>query len=164
MKFRGLRKQVLSEEIVKEMLSMIESGEISPGDKLPPERELAAILNVIEIAKGDGIYVTTLDPEQLAQHLEFIFSLEDSTFLQMFEARRIMEAGCAELAAERAQDDDISAIESTLVETIDSLDNTDRFVQIDIGLHDRIAQFADNPMLSRFLGPALVGSAAPIAA
>jgi len=168
MKFRELRKQVLSEEIVKEMLSMIESGEIGPGDKLPPERELAAtlnvsrpslrealralaIMNVIEIAQGDGIYVTTLEPELLTQHLEFIFSLEDSTFLQLFEARRIVEAGCAELAAERAQDDDISAIESILVESIDSVDDADRFLQIDIRLHDRIAQIADNPMLSRFM-------------
>ena len=168
MKFRELRKQVLSEEIVKEILSMIESGEIGPGDKLPPERELAAtlnvsrpslrealralaIMNVIEIAQGDGIYVTTLEPELLAQHLEFIFSLEDSTFLQLFEARRIVEAGCAELAAERAQDDDISAIESILVESIDSVDDADRFLQIDIRLHDRIAQIADNPMLSRFM-------------
>ncbi len=75
MKFRELRKQVLSQEIVKEMLSMIESGEIGSGDKLSPERELAAtlnvsrpslrealralaIMNVIEIAHGDGISVT----------------------------------------------------------------------------------------------------------
>ena len=168
MKFRELRKQVLSQEIVKEMLSMIESGEIGSGDKLSPERELAAtlnvsrpslrealralaIMNVIEIAQGDGIYVTTLEPELLAQHLEFIFSLEDSTFLQLFEARRIVEAGCAELAAERAQDDDISAIESIVGESIDSVDDADRFLQIDIRLHDRIAQIADNPMLSRFM-------------
>ncbi|MBC8253756.1 MAG: FadR family transcriptional regulator [Ardenticatenia bacterium] len=82
----------------------------------------------------------------------------------MSEARRIVEAGCADLVAERAQDDDISAIESMLVETIDSVDDADRFVQGDIGLHDRIAQFADNPMLSRFLGPASVCSAAPAAA
>ena len=36
MKFRELRKSVLSVEIVKEILSMIKSGEIGPGDKLPP--------------------------------------------------------------------------------------------------------------------------------
>lgn len=168
MKFRELHKQVLSEEIVKEILAMIESGEIGPGDKLPPEREMAAtlnvsrpslrealralaIMNVIEIAQGDGIYVTTLEPELLAQHLEFIFSLEDSTFLHLFEARRIVEAGCAELAAARAQDDDISAIESMLAESIDSVDDADRFLQIDIRLHDRIVQIADNPMLNRFM-------------
>ena len=89
-------------------------------------------MNVVEITHGDGICVTTLEPELLGQHLEFIFPLEDSTFLQLFEARKIVEAGCAALAAERVQDD------------------SDRFRRIDIELHDRIARNAGNPMLGRF--------------
>ena len=59
MEFKELRKQVISEEIVDEILSMIRDGRIRPGDKLPPERELAAALNVsrpsLREALSDGV-------------------------------------------------------------------------------------------------------------
>jgi GntR family transcriptional repressor for pyruvate dehydrogenase complex len=168
MRFREFRRQVLSEEIVEELLSMIKAGEIRPGDRLPPERELASIMkvsrpslrealralsimNVIEIRQGAGTHVTTLKPELLVERLDFAFSLEDSTFLQLFDARKIVEVGLAGLAAERIQDGEIVSLEAILAKSIDSVDDPDRFLEADVELHRRIADIARNPMLSRFM-------------
>jgi GntR family transcriptional repressor for pyruvate dehydrogenase complex len=168
MEFRELRKQVLAEEIVQDILSMIKEGKIRPGDKLPPERQLAAtlnvsrpslrealralsIMNVVKIIQGGGIYVTNLEPERLFEHLEFIFSLDDSTFLQLFEARKIVESGFAEMAARRAQDEDIRQLEVLLKQAIETVDDPDTFLKIDYELHDKIAQIAQNPILNRLM-------------
>ncbi len=168
MEFRELRKQVISEEIVQEILSMIREGKIRPGDKLPAERQLAAtlnvsrpslrealralsIMNVVEIIQGDGVYVTNLKPERLFEHLEFIFSLDDSTFLQLFEARKVVEASFAEMAARRAGIDDIRELEVMLTQATETVDNPETFLQIDFELHAKIAEIAHNPILSRLM-------------
>jgi len=177
MEFRELRKQVLAEEIVQDILSMIKEGKLSPGDRLPPERQLAAtlnvsrpslrealralsIMNVVNIIQGGGIFVTSLEPERLFEHLEFIFSLDDSTFLQLFEARKVVESGFAEMAAQRAQDDDIQELETLLSQAAEAVDDPDTFLRIDYELHNKIAQIAHNPILDRLMsGVARLGRA-----
>jgi len=168
MEFREMRRKVVSEEIVQEILSMIRDGKIHPGDKLPSERQLAASLNVsrpslreamralsamnvVDIIHGDGVYVTTLEPDRLFQHFDFVFSLDDSTFLQLFEARKIVEAGFAEMAAVNAQTAEIEELEALLTRSEESLDDPDMFLQIDIELHEKIAEIAHNPILQRLM-------------
>ena len=113
--FGTLEKEVLPDKIVDRLLTLIKDRQLEPGDRLPPERELAvtmgvsrpslraalralAVMNVIEIRQGSGAYITALEPQQLMAHLDFVFSLNDSTFLQLFDARRIIEVGIAALA------------------------------------------------------------------
>src|SRR5690606_3169450 len=72
--FGTFKKSSISEDIVDNLLSLIRERELRPGDKLPPERELAAmmqvsrpslrealralaIMNIIEIRQGDGTYI-----------------------------------------------------------------------------------------------------------
>ncbi|MCB0245489.1 MAG: FadR family transcriptional regulator, partial [Anaerolineae bacterium] len=73
--FEPVRKSAIAEEISARLLSLIQEKQLKPGDKLPPERELAAtmqvsrpslrealralsMMNVVEIRQGDGTYVT----------------------------------------------------------------------------------------------------------
>jgi GntR family transcriptional regulator, transcriptional repressor for pyruvate dehydrogenase complex len=168
MEFRELRRRVVSEEIVQEILSMIQDGRLNPGDKLPSERQLAvnlnvsrpslreamralSAMNVVDIIHGDGVYVTTLEPERLFQHFEFVFSLDDSTFLQLFEARKIVEVGFAELAAANVQDTEIEQLENLVAQSEESVDDPDMFLQIDAELHEKIAEIAHNPILQRLM-------------
>ena len=60
-----------------------------------------AIINIVEIRQGDGTYVTSLEPELLMEPLDFVFSLDDSSLLQLFEARKVLEVGIVALAAQR---------------------------------------------------------------
>ena len=168
MEFRELRRQVVSEEIVDEILSMIREGKIRPGDRLPSERQLAAnlnvsrpslreamralsVMNVVDIIHGDGVYVTTLEPEKLFQHFEFVFSLDDSTFLQLFEARQVVEAGFAEMAAANATETDIRELETILARAAECVDDAELFLQTDLDMHDKIAEIAHNPILQRLM-------------
>jgi DNA-binding FadR family transcriptional regulator len=168
MKYRSFRKQALADEIVNEFLEMIKSGELKPGDKLPSERELTeqmqvsrtslrealralSVMNIIDIRQGQGTFVTTLKPDLLVEHLEFVFSLEDSTFLQLFEVRKIVEVACAELAAIRIRDDEIPVLQALLDLSVKCVADRNKFREADIELHRKIAEIARNPILNRFV-------------
>lgn len=166
MKFDELKKQSVAESVSLEILEMIRAKKLGPGDKLPAERELAAqmgisrpslrealralaIMNVIEIRQGDGVYVTSLKADELVEHLEFVFSLDNSTVVQLFEARKILEPGVARIAAVKATDEDIAYLKDLGVQSRQYPDQLEKFAEIDIAIHARIVEIANNPFLSR---------------
>ncbi len=166
--FGTFEKAALSDQIAARILQMIRDKQLRPGDKLPPERELSAmmqvgrpalrealrglsLMNVIEIRQGAGAYVTALETAQLVQHLDFVFSIDDYAILDLFDARKIVEAGIIELAAPRVTDDDVAKLEACLTKSVQASSDTEAFLLADIELHTLIAQIADNPIMLRFM-------------
>jgi GntR family transcriptional regulator, transcriptional repressor for pyruvate dehydrogenase complex len=167
--FSPLQKsQSVAEQISARILDLLRQKELKAGDKLPPERELAemlevsrpslrealralSIMKIIEVRQGDGTYVSSLKPEELVEHLEFIFLLDDSTMLQLFEARKIVEAGNAALAAQRISETDLAALEGCLERAEAVANDPEAFMLADIELHEIITRAAANPLLERFM-------------
>jgi GntR family transcriptional repressor for pyruvate dehydrogenase complex len=164
--FGTFKKSSISEDIVENLLTLIRERELHPGDKLPPERELAAtmqvsrpslrealralaIMNVIEIRQGDGTYVTSLEPNLLMSHLDFVFALNDTAFLELFEARRILEPGLVEMAATRITDEEIAQLEDCVARSMEVVDDHEAFSQADLEMHELIAKAAGNSILQR---------------
>ena len=162
------KQQTVAEAISAEILDLLRQKELKSGDKLPPERELAemlgvsrpslrealralSIMKVIDMRQGDGTYVSALNPEELVEHLEFVFMLDDSTMLQLFEARKIVEVGNVSLAAERISDEEMAALRACLEKSERSIDDPEAFMQADIELHEIITRAAGNPLLGRFM-------------
>ena len=163
-----IRKSGVAEEISARLLKMIKDKQLLPGEKLPAERELAAmlqvsrpslrealralaIMNIIEIRQGDGTYVTSLEPDLLVQHLDFVVTLDDATILQLFEARKIVEVGVAALAARHTTSEQASRLERILEKSQDSLNDPQAFLEVDLELHECITDTAGNPFIKRFL-------------
>ena len=162
------KQQTVAEAISAEILSLLRQKELRAGDKLPPERELAemlgvsrpslrealralSIMKVVEVRQGDGTYVSALKPEELVEHLEFVFMLDDSTVLQLFEARKIVETGNVSLAAERITEEELAALHDCLEESERSVDDPEAFLTADLTLHEIITRAARNPLLERFM-------------
>jgi GntR family transcriptional repressor for pyruvate dehydrogenase complex len=158
MPFQEFRKQTMSEVIVKEILAMIQSGELRPGDQIPSELDLMekmnvsrsivrealralSVMNVISIHPGRRSFITSLAPELLMEHLEFVISLEDDTLLKLFETRKLIEVGIASLAAERITDDEI--------EKLTALAEQDAYQDMDVELHRQIVEITKNPIIRR---------------
>ncbi len=162
------KQQTVAEAISAEILDLLRQKELRPGDKLPPERELAemlgvsrpslrealralSIMKVVEVRQGDGTYVSALKPAELVEHLEFVFMLDDSTLLQLFEARKIVETGNVALAAQRITDEELAALHDCLQQSERSVDDPDAFLLADLALHEIITRAARNPLLDRFM-------------
>jgi GntR family transcriptional repressor for pyruvate dehydrogenase complex len=162
------KQQTVPEAIAAEILDLLRQKDLSAGDKLPPERELAemlgvsrpslrealralSIMKVVEVRQGDGTYVSELKPEELVDHLEFVFMLDDSNLMQLFEARKIVETGNVSLAAGRISDEELSALRACLEELERRVDDAEAFMAADIELHRIICDAARNPVLGRFM-------------
>jgi len=167
-KFGVVERDVLPERIAARLVSLIGERQLRPGDKLPPERELAAIMrvsraslrealrglsmvNIVEIRQGSGTYVTSLKPELLVEHLHFFFALDDATFSEWLEARQILEPALAAAAATTATDTELAQLRGWLARATAAVEDPDAFLQADLELHELITNAAHNQILARFM-------------
>jgi len=122
-----VRRTSIVESVREQIVALMEQRSLRPGDILPAERELTSILGVGRsslrealsglVAMGvlaaggrKGYRVQSLAAPELA----LPEGLRASQIAELFEARRILEAGIAELACERATEDDFAALEECL--------------------------------------------------
>lgn len=161
--FGTLEKDVLSEKIASRLLSLIKEKRLRSGDKLPPERDLAstlqvsrsslrealralAIIGAVKTRQGDGTYVTSLEPELLVDHLEYVVSLNESTFAHLFEARKALELGIAVVAAQKITDAELDELEASFTHSERAMKDYQAFLQADLEFHELIAKAAHNPI------------------
>ncbi len=167
-RFAIVSRSTLPEEIANRMLRQIKEQELRPGDKLPAERQLAQLMNVsrpvlrealralalmrvVDIRQGDGTYITSLEPEQLISHLDFVFPKDSVALVELLEARRVVEAGNVRLAAQRITEADFVELETLVLSLENVIDDPDRFSELDITLHIAVCAAADNFLLLQFM-------------
>ncbi len=163
--FGTFEREIISEKIAGRLIALIREKQLRPGDRLPPERELAAqmgvsrpslrealralsIMGIIENRQGSGTYITALEPAQLVEHLDFILSLDDSMFLDFFEARRVLESGSAALAAQKINPEQIEDLETYLAHSEEAVSDPEAFLLCDMEIHRLISEAANNKILS----------------
>lgn len=153
---------------IAKLSNLIASGELSPGDRLPPEPELAALVgvsrntlreavraliqaNVLDVRRGDGTYVTSLEPQLLLSGLGFVLDLmQDRSLLEVFEVRRILEPAAVALAAARIDDEAVAAIRETF-ERMRAAETTEELIAEDMEFHRLVIRAAGNATLEALL-------------
>ena len=153
-----------NDRIINDIVQMIAEGELTAGDRLPPEAEFAAVvdtsrgslreavkvlvsLGILDVRVGDGTYVTNLDGENLLRGLGLIGQVASGkTALEIFEIRRILESAAAEMAASRISDEEIGQLREIVTE-LEAETDGDRFVELDMAFHDLIASASGNQAL-----------------
>src|SRR6187402_492212 len=111
---------------------MLLTGQLRPGDRLPPEKELSErlglsrnsmreavkaleVIRVLDVRRGDGTYVTSLEPRLLLEAISFVIDMHDSqSLLEIFAVRRILESQATGVAAQRATAEDVIALEEEI--------------------------------------------------
>jgi GntR family transcriptional repressor for pyruvate dehydrogenase complex len=161
-------RELLPERIASRLVSLIAERHLRPGDKLPSERDLAAamqvsrpslrealralaMLNVVEIRQGSGTYVTSLRPEVLVEHFDFVFALDDATFAELLETRKMLEPSLAAAAATHATENDLERLRAWKASSAECADDPDAFVAADLELHQIITEAAHNQIMARFM-------------
>lgn len=164
---RDLGVSVTDGAIVK-IRDLITEGRIRPGDRLPPEQELASMLgisrsslreavkalsqaNVLDVRRGDGTYVTSLEPELLLSGMSFVIDLmQDATLVEVFEVRKLLEPAATALAAQRITDDQLRGLRESLASMRNAHDPED-LVMRDMEFHGHIAAATGNSSLCSIL-------------
>ena len=155
----------LTDDAIEKIKAMIVSGELRPGDRLPPEKELAEhlglsrnslreavkaleIIRVLDVRRGDGTYVTSLEPHLLLEAISFVIDMhDDDSLLELFAVRRMLESQAAGIAAQAASDEQSRA----LIDEVASIDadtvTIDDLVAHDVRFHSDIVRLSGNGYL-----------------
>ena len=158
----------VTDEAILKIKEMIISGELGPGDRLPPEKELSErlglsrssmreavkaleVIRVLDVRRGDGTYVTSLEPRLLLEAMSFVVDLhDDSSILELFAVRRILEPAAVALASGRMTDEVIRGLRDQ-IESVDNSTDVEGLVAHDLEFHGSIASTAGNSYLSSLI-------------
>ena len=159
----------LTDEAIDQIRGLIRSGALPPGSRLPPENELAAqlglsrnsmreavkaleMVRVLDVRRGDGTYVTSLEPRLLLEGLGLAVDLlQDESVLSVVEVRRLLEPAATGLAAERITDDRLAHLEARLYEMDEAGSDAERQVAADAAFHLEVFAATRNQTLLSIL-------------
>ena len=154
---------------------MLISGQLQAGDRLPPENELSdqlglsrsslreavkalELIRVLDVRRGDGTYVTSLEPGLLTETMGFMVEIHQETSApELLEVRRILEPGAAAHAAARIDARGLAALR-TCLEAVPPQAAAAQLAAHDFAFHSQIARASGNPYLAGLLD-SLTGSA-----
>ncbi|UOE44688.1 FadR/GntR family transcriptional regulator [Agromyces larvae] len=158
----------VTDEAILRIKEMIIAGELAPGDRLPPEKELSdrlglsrsslreavkalEVIRVLDVRRGDGTYVTSLEPRLLLEAMSFVVDLhDDQSILEIFAVRRILESSASSLAARRADADAIARLRE-IVAGVDHAADVESLVAHDLEFHGGIAEATGNAYLASLI-------------
>lgn len=152
-----IRQEKVYEAAMNQLVSLIEDGTFTSGDRLPTERALAeqldisrasvrqaltglAAMGLVESRPGDGTYVTE-------RRTDFTWRLDAATALEILEGRRAIESGTARLAALRRTGPELAALGEIVATMDEQVDAGIHPVDTDREFHRAIAVAAHNPVL-----------------
>jgi GntR family transcriptional repressor for pyruvate dehydrogenase complex len=158
----------VTDEAIARIREMIAGGDLKPGDRLPKEADLAALLglsrnslreavralslvHVLDVRQGDGTYVTGLEPERLLEAVGFMVELRHgSSLLEVFEVRRMLEPAATAKAAEGITAEQLAALER-LMDAAEASGTAAELVEYDMEFHRVVVEAAGNQVLAALL-------------
>ena len=165
----------VTDEAITKIKEMLISGQLRAGDRLPPENELSdqlglsrsslreavkalELIRVLDVRRGDGTYVTSLEPGLLTETMGFMVEIhQESSAPELMEVRRILEPGAAAHAAARINARDLAALRACM-DSIPAQATAAQLAAHDFAFHSHIARASGNPYLAGMLD-SLTGSA-----
>lgn len=158
----NLRPRSVSGEVAIFLEQQIRAGDIAPGDKLPPERELAVRLGVSRTSVRQAMQELTLKgltdrkpgrgtvvvnrESPLETSLLSAISPEDRSLRQVTDLRQAIETTVAERAAVRATKSDLANMAASLDRAHEDL-SPDESLRLDEEFHRLVARATQNSLL-----------------
>lgn len=162
---KRLSRRRLYEEVTAQISEWIEENGLKPGDRLPPEREIATslgvsratvsqalvaleVLGVVDVRHGDGAILRTpsAGTRVLAALQGHVQRMPD-----IIEARDALETKLAALAAERRTDEDLKQIDVALDAMAADIAAGGRGVEGDERFHAAVTTAGHSALLARLM-------------
>jgi GntR family transcriptional repressor for pyruvate dehydrogenase complex len=149
---------------VSQIYALVRNGDLSPGDRLPPERELAQQLGVsrpsvreamrlldikglVVIRPGAGTFIAEDDFDVIARSFSSLLDDDTGAARDVFEMRLLLEPHVVSLAAERAGESDIRRMTEILDAQESEIAAGGTGVEFDTEFHSTIAAATKNAAL-----------------
>lgn len=166
MPFRPVHPEKLSAAVVRQVEQLILRGILRPGERLPPERDLAERMGVsrpslrdaigtlqdsglLSARPGAGVYVADVLGSAFAPALTELFARHDEAVFDYLSFRRDMEGLAAERAARLASDTDLAVVQTVFakMEAAHPKRNSDEEARLDAQFHMAIIEASHNVIM-----------------
>ena len=161
MPFQPIKPKKVSSQIAEQIRASILAGEFTPGEKLPPERELAEMFGVsrpsvrealnmlassglVMSYQGGGTVVLSLVEQNTGNPLAGLIRVQQERALDVIEVRKCMESWTAWYAAQRALPEDVRRLEEIVSGMRANLDELRPSEDLDANFHIVIARASHN--------------------
>ncbi|MGZ4410673.1 MAG: FadR/GntR family transcriptional regulator [Gaiellaceae bacterium] len=160
MSTRPITRKKTYELVAERLVGDISARRLTPGDVLPPERELTQsygvgrssvreALRMLESqglirAREGGTFAVAQFRNPLNSSLSLLLTLDAADLEELFEIRRILEGELSALAALRRSDDDLARMDAAVVAMDENLASEEGYIAADVSFHLAIAEATRN--------------------
>ncbi len=155
--------------IATQLVELIDLQRLSPGDRLPPERQLAELLEVSRPSLREALHIlqaqglvsirhgqgTFIQEPIVAQELRASMMASTHGLNELFDAREVLEVPASKWAASKASKEDIRQLRATLnqIDTVTSVApiDFDQLQVLDAKFHLTIVGIAGNRFINQTL-------------
>jgi GntR family transcriptional repressor for pyruvate dehydrogenase complex len=166
--FEPIKQEKISTKIADQIKSLIAKGDLKPGDVLPPERELVKIFKVsraslrealksltgmgfLEITHTHRTIVKSLAAGRITEPLDQLIKEDIHTVFELIEVRKAIETWNAYYAAERANDEDVARLASSIESMRIKIEQHSSAVEEDANFHIAVSQAAHNKIQTHLM-------------
>lgn len=156
---KTVKRSTLSNQVVERIVHLLTSGQLKPGDRLPPEMELIEMLDVsrpvlrealssletLEVITRKTRGGTYFNSKIGSKPFSVMLALAVDNLPAVIEARMALELGLVTMAAEKITDGQLAKLKETIDLIAGSVDNN--YGEVDKEFHRIIAVSADNPIV-----------------
>jgi GntR family transcriptional repressor for pyruvate dehydrogenase complex len=180
--FQPIHSSTVVQQIIEKITQSLIRGELKPGDRLPPEPELAVQLGVSRTSlrealktlgglgvlvarKRGGTFIATAGSQAMFDPLIFNLIIEKGSKDELFELRVLLEVDAIELAIKKADAADFAMLEAELRKFEENIPGGDLalLAELDFQFHLRLLGIAKNPSFVRIATVVMQLFASPIA-
>ncbi|TDH28629.1 FadR family transcriptional regulator [Segetibacter sp. 3557_3] len=154
--------------IIQQVKDLLMSGQLKPGDKLPPERKLSEkfgvgrthvreairkleFYGILKTRPQSGTYVASIGISALESLIADVLKIDGYSFLSLVETREVLELSSVFHACERHNEEDIRLLENSLNDYIVKAEKHVTAVEEDLMFHLTIADLGKNKVLKSML-------------
>lgn len=166
--FQEISIETTADKIIRQIRSLITSGQLKPGDRLPPERKLAERLGVgrthvrdairklefygiLKTLPQSGTIVAGIGIAALEGLITDVLQLENNDFASLVETRVLLETNAASLAAQRRIPEDINSLQKALKAFEEKVNEGVPGIEEDLMFHVAIAEASKNSVLKSLM-------------
>ena len=154
--------------IIKQLKTLLNSGELQPGDKLPSERKLSETFGfsrahirasikrlefygILRTIPQSGTFVAGMDISSLENLIQDALQMESYDLLSLAESRLILETNIVRLCCKRRTEDDLKKMETAMNEYDEKISKGIPAVEEDLNFHRQIAEASKNQVLKSMM-------------
>lgn len=160
-----LAREPASEKVARQILELVRTGNLAPGERLPSEHELArvfqvsrptirealrglSLMGIVQVRHGGGATVNPLSSKQLVEPLRLMLEPDAFTLETVSRAREAVETALVRDASRRADAATVRVLGELVEAGFDLVDDPVAFRVLDLEFHTALNRAAGNPLLA----------------